>query len=107
MKLVGLPPVSSKEIHALDDSYKSLKFHDTEIWHYVSNVSDLRELMRCVQCVFWLERYADQDELEDWDWGARLNTFFEAISNDIEISQVPVNANRSNDILFIRKERSY
>jgi hypothetical protein len=103
MKLVGLPPLSSKELRPLDESYKPVKFHDTEIWYYISHVSDLRELVRCVQCVFWLEPYGDPDELEFWDWGDKMDAFFESITTDINISRVPVNANRSNDILFYPK----
>ncbi len=78
-----------------------IQFRDTEIWDYVRHVDNLPELMRCVRCVFWLKHYAAPDDEESFD--DFVEPFFRSIRNDIDLSQVPVTANRSTDVLFYPK----
>ena len=82
-----------------------MQFHSTEIWDYISNVRDLRELIRCVQCVFWLWHFFDADSVKSLE--GMVAPFFKSIKDSIEISQVPVQVNGSSanlrDIVFYPK----
>ncbi|MGA7076417.1 MAG: hypothetical protein WBZ42_07725 [Halobacteriota archaeon] len=118
-RLVGLPSTSSYKgstryqaealkrapmaalAMAVGNKPAPILFHDTEIWEYISRVDNLPELMRCVRCVFWLKHYVVPDDEEDFD--DFVDPFFRSICNDIDASHVPVNVNRSTDILFYPK----
>ncbi len=117
MTLVGVPPTTSKrdiyryeaEMEEFRDRQRRkdrgevvdgtekpfprvsqpVEFHTTEIWDYLSEVDNLHELVKCIQCVFWLQDDVDFDEQESW--GEYIGwPFLQSILRDIEISRVHI-----------------
>jgi uncharacterized protein (UPF0332 family) len=119
IRLAGIPPAPPKERKSYRYNTKARKeggltpelfaqfakqpllFYDTEIWEYMNNIRDLPELIRCVRCVFWLEHKVDPEKEKDLK--NLIEPFFKSICDAIEASLVPVNVNRSSDVLFYPK----
>jgi hypothetical protein len=82
---------------------QKVEFHTTEIWDHINHITDLREIIRCIQYVFWLRDCFSSDAVKEWE-DKYVKPFFTSIKHGIALSKIPVRVSGSSanlrDVIF-------